>query len=236
MEQHTPPPAWLETIGWITIPLAAACALLILFDIYGRGHRQKMPIMEAVHPITALYLGPIWVWFYLRYGRLKSAKVMQRQGGDGGEEDDRIHWYQTVKAVSHCGGGCTLGDIIGEWSVFYAGWMVAGKSLYADFVLDFALAWSFGIVFQYFTIVPMRGLGPLRGIWAAIKADTLSIVAFQVGLFAAMYVYQELAFPHPLPKDSFAYWFLMQVAMVIGAFTAYPVNYLLIKSGVKEKM
>jgi hypothetical protein len=32
------------------------------------------------------------------------------------------------------------------------------------------------------------------------------------------------------------YWFMMQVRMIIGLFTASPVNTWLIRSGVKEKM
>ena len=63
-----------------------------------------------------------------------------------------------------------------------------------------------------------------------------SIIAFQPGLFAGMFVYQELFFEHPLAKNTAGYWFLMQVAMILGFFTAYPVNGWLLKTGIKEKM
>ncbi|MGW4345240.1 hypothetical protein ACWEL8_09195 [Streptomyces sp. NPDC004690] len=36
--------------------------------------------------------------------------------------------------------------------------------------------------------------GRAKGVWAAVKADTLSILAFQLGLFLGMWVYQELIF------------------------------------------
>lgn len=39
-----------------------------------------------------------------------------------------------------------------------------------------------------------------------------------------------------LEPTSAAYWVRMQVAMVAGFVTTYPVNYWLIKRGVKEKM
>jgi hypothetical protein len=32
------------------------------------------------------------------------------------------------------------------------------------------------------------------------------------------------------------YWFLMQIGMILGFLTSYPVNWWLIKSGVKEAM
>jgi len=32
------------------------------------------------------------------------------------------------------------------------------------------------------------------------------------------------------------YWFMMQIGMVLGYFTSYPVNWWLIRKGVKEAM
>ena len=39
-----------------------------------------------------------------------------------------------------------------------------------------------------------------------------------------------------LEVNSFAFWFMMQIAMLAGFATAYPVNWWLIRSGIKEKM
>lgn len=104
-------------------------------------------------------------------------------------------------------------------------------------VADFVLAWTFGIAFQYSSIVPMReDIGRLQGIWAAIKADTLSIVAFQIGLFGYMALYHLVFWQPPLSVASPTYWFMMQVGMVVGFFTDWPVNAWLVKRGWKEKM
>lgn len=234
MEPHTRPAGWIEAIGWFSLAIAFASALAILFDIFVRGNRQKMWIMDVVYPITALYWGPVAAWFYFRHGRRQAKPVIEREGEP--DPDKLPRWVVLGKAVSHCGAGCTLGDIAGEWLVAGLGLMIAGKGLLADFPMDFAWAWALGVVFQYFTIVPMRDVGRLAGVWAAIKADTLSIVAFQVGLFAGMAVYQELIFPPGLPKTTATYWMLMQVSMILGFFTALPVNHWLIERGVKEKM
>ncbi|MDX2681675.1 DUF4396 domain-containing protein [Streptomyces sp. NY05-11A] len=83
------------------------------------------------------------------------------------------------------------------------------------FLPDVAFAWLLGIGFQYFTIAPMRGLGPAQALWAAVRADTLSIVSLQVGLFAGMWAYQE--FLHGLAKTTGAYWLLMQLAMIVAS-------------------
>lgn len=66
----------------------------------------------------------------------------------------------------------------------------------------------------------MRDLGGLKGVWAAIKVDTLSILAFQFGLFLGMWVYQEVIFSPGLPKTTATYWMMMQLAMILGFFAA----------------
>ncbi len=52
-------PMWLTVISWIFVGIALLCTIAILYDIYGRGHRQRTSVMDAVWPITALYLGPL---------------------------------------------------------------------------------------------------------------------------------------------------------------------------------
>jgi hypothetical protein len=227
------PPTWLTVIAWVSLAFAFLTAAAVLHDIYGRGYRQKMPIMEAVWPVTALYLGPLAWWCYRRWGRLNSPRHQSRTGA----EPDYGEPVSVGIGVSHCGAGCTLGDIIGAWIVFGAAWELAGLALPVEYIADFTLAFALGIAFQYFSIAPMRGLGLRAGIIAALKADTLSLTAFEVGLFGWMALIQLVLFTGPhLKPDHAAYWLLMQVGMVLGFATAYPVNLWLIRRGIKEAM
>jgi hypothetical protein len=44
-------------------------------------------------------------------------------------------------------------------------------------------------------------------------------------------------FPHPhLTPDHVAYWLMLQIGMMIGLATSYPVNVVLIRDGVKRAM
>lgn len=191
---------WVSIVGWVTLALGFASALAIVADEFVLGHRQSMRIMEVVHPVTALYLGPIWLWVYFRRPQAPVAL-----------------------AVSHCGAGCTLGDIGGEWILFALGSEAFGWEL----GLDFALAWSLGIVFQYLTI------GDLG---RAVRADTLSILAFEVGLFGWMALAHTVLFRPPLAIDTSGHWLMMQLGMIVGFGTAWPANAWLIRRGVKEAM
>ncbi|NJP46478.1 DUF4396 domain-containing protein [Streptomyces sp. PRB2-1] len=227
------PPTWLTAVAWCSLALAFACAGWILVDVYLRGFRQPMGVMEAVWPVTALYFGPVAVWAYRRWGRVRSPRWQKRHG----PPDDPPRWVTTALGVSHCGAGCTLGDVAAEFAVFGAGFTLAGVALLPEYIGDFILALALGIVFQYFAIAPMRGLGLREGLTQAAKADVLSLTAFEVGLFGWMALMFFVFFPGPhLHPDEAAYWFLMQIGMVAGFFTAWPVNSWLIRRGIKEEM
>jgi hypothetical protein len=55
-------------------------------------------------------------------------------------------------------------------------------------------------------------------------------------MYGWMAVATFAVFGHELPKDSPVFWFMMQVAMLAGFLTAYPVNWWLVRSGMKERM
>lgn len=81
----------------------------------------------------------------------------------------------------------------------------------------------------------MGGLSLFSGIWAAIKADILSITAWQSGMYGRMLLTYFLIFPPPhLNPNDARYWFMMKLAMIAGFLTASPMNHLLLKVGLKE--
>ena len=157
-----------------------------------------------------------------------------------------------AKGASHCGSGCTLGDICAEFLALavpavavWFGWKSifpdtpAGK-VFAVWILDYVFAFLFGVAFQYFTIVPMRGLSPGKGLIQAVKADFLSLTAWQIGMYGFMALAQFMLFvhvwPHELKPSMPEFWFMMQLGMLTGFATSYPINWWLIRRGVKEAM
>lgn len=228
----------LATLAWISLIAAFACALIIAVD--EARHPQKMWIMNLVWPITALYFSVFALWGYFRIGRTMDRAAMSEMShmnmARAAQPPDPT-WRQTAVATSHCGAGCTLGDIVAEVSLFSLGLTLLGSPLYASFAADLFLAWLLGIAFQYFTIKPMRNLSSSQALVAALKADTLSILTFEIGLFGWMALTYSVLFPTPhLAPNQPVYWFMMQIGMVIGYFTSYPMNRLLIKWGTKEPM
>jgi hypothetical protein len=232
-------PAEFHLIAVLALVIAIACAIVIIIDEIGRP--QKMWIMNLVWPLTALFGSLLWLAAYFAWGR------PPKQGVPGQDKKPPL-FVMVFKGSSHCGAGCTLGDIVVEWLAFAApvvaiwfGWRTLfEEKTFAVWIPDFLLAFLFGVAFQYFTIKPMRDLSPGQGIIAALKADVASIAAWQVGMYGVMaliqFVWFRSAFGGTAPVASPEFWFAMQIAMLGGFVTSYPVNWLLIQAGWKEKM
>merc|ERR1712093_762527 len=147
---------------------------------------------------------------------------------------DRPMFATITIAVCHCGAGCLLGDVVGEWLVYGAGISINRRSLWAEYLIDYGFALLFGIIFQYFSIAPMSGEWGPKTIWRAAKADFLSLTFFEIGLLGWMAISQTAIFEWQLRMDNVVYWWMMQIGMFLGHWTAFPINYWLIKTGVKE--
>lgn len=221
------PPAWLETVAIIAVASGVICGLIILIDLI-TGHPQKMPIMNVVWVLTGLYGSVFALWAYWQFGRMTGqSKGMMK----------RPFWQTVLVSATHCGAGCTLGDVIAEVGIFVTGLVLFGSVLLTAYIADFILAYIFGIIFQFTVIAPMRHLNFSEGLKAAIQADTLSLIAFEIGMFAFMGFNRLVLFPNPpLVPTSPVFWFMMQIAMLIGFATSYPANWFLLKWGIKEAM
>ncbi len=188
----------LHIIAWISLIVAIACSAIISLDIL-LGRRQPMWIMNVVWPITALYAGPLALFAYFAIGRSAAGRGMHHGHHDSGNHGgkSRPFWQTTALATTHCGAGCTLGDLIVEWGALFIALIRMfpfRNPVFNVWFHDFIAAYLLGIVFQYFTIVPMRGLSFGKGIVAAIKADTLSLIAWQVGMYGWMAVVMFVIF------------------------------------------
>lgn len=228
-------PTWLTILSWSGLAIGAVSAAVIGWALSRRP--AHMAVMNIVWPVCALFGGPLLLWFFFRYGR-----------SHGGGEDGPPFIVSVAKGTLHCGAGCTLGDILAEFLAVgvpavlvplgYPG--VFEDKIFAVWVLDFIFAFVIGVAFQYFAIAPMRDLGVGRGLAAALKADTASLTSWQVGMYGLMAVAQFWLFKQVLgvaitPLDP-EFWFAMQIAMIAGFLTALPVNWWLIRSGIKERM
>lgn len=156
----------------------------------------------------------------------------------GMEMPARPKWQSVVLSTLHCGAGCTLADLVGEWFLYFVPIAIGGSLIAGSWVVDYLLALVFGIGFQYAAIRAMEPRTPRTQIVRrAAKADILSLTAWQAGMYGWMaVVIFALHDGATMPRTSFAFWFMMQIAMACGFLVALPVNVWLIRRGIKKGM
>lgn len=204
-------------------------------------NKQTMPIMRIVWSLTMLWASWLGFLAYMSFGRQKqSAKLMtvnSRMSKPSGSmvmskmKTTKHKWQSIALSTLHCGAGCSLADVIGE---SISGGL--GLSITIGWTLDYVLALIIGVYFQYMAIQQMGRVKFGAALSKAIKSDLLSLTAWQVGMYGFMYITFQCFAENGVDRLSFDFWFLMQLAMMAGFITSYPVNILLIKLGLKHSM
>ncbi|MER0238040.1 DUF4396 domain-containing protein [Fulvimarina sp. MAC8] len=243
-------PDWLHLLAIILILAGLLSSLILLAIVIYRP--QHMAVMNFVWPITGLYAGPLALWGYFKYGWLARDDIARAamENDKPMPHMEKTPFFASVgKGATHCGAGCTIADIIAETVAFLfpAVAIVFGyetlfsEKIFAVWIFDYILALIIGIAFQYASIKPMnpdmsRG-GALK---AAIKADILSLTAWQVGMYGFMALAHFVLFGAligvAIDPSTPEFWASMQIAMICGFLTSYPVNRWLISKGLKERM
>jgi hypothetical protein len=225
----------IEIISKISILAGIlSSAVIIVHLLY---HPQKMWIMNIVWPVTALYGSVFGLWLYFKIGQTKKMEHgAHNMNMHHSEAHTYITWQHIAKSTLHCGSGCFVGDVLSEILLFYITITVFTNPLFDRWLVNYIFAFLVGIVFQYYSIKPMKHLSSRDAIRASLKADSLSLTCWQIGMYGWMAVSIFLIFQHSLPADSWIFWFMMQIAMALGFFTACPVNAWLLKKGIKEPM
>ncbi|MEJ7893064.1 MAG: DUF4396 domain-containing protein [Solirubrobacteraceae bacterium] len=216
-EMGTGLPAWLTTLSWIFIATAVASALAILYDVYGRGHRQSKGIMEAVWPLSALYLGPLALPAYYRFGRPRSAAAQQQGAATSGPS-------VTAAAVqSGLPGGVSSGlaHVVAVPFVVATGLTIANVDMWAMIAIITVLATAGIFLFEYlfFTSKDRRVPG-LAGVRPALVVAIITVVAFDLGMIGWMLI---IYYTENMPAaGDVRFTFLMQLGLIFGTLTVYP--------------
>lgn len=214
--------------AWIAILLCICSMIVIAVDII--KHPQMMKIMNVVWPVTALYSGPLGIWAYFKIGRQMPKGNMEKN------KQEKPVWQSILKGALHCGSGCTLGDLIAASLITVFAIEFFNSQLITDWTIEYIVAFVIGIIFQYYAIKPMKNLSAKDALIAALKADTLSLTFWQIGMYGWMAIANFLIFHRLLKASDPVFWFMMQIGMLCGLATAYPINWVLIKKGIKEAM
>lgn len=245
-------------ISKIFIVIGILSALSITIDIL--KHPQKeMPIMNLVWPINGLWAGIFGVWAYFTIGKYRkmdmSGMDMSNMKMDDMKDMDMSNmkmddmdmkgmdmsnkyssfWQGVVADTLHCGAGCSLADLIGPWLFLVFPFTIFNNYTFGEWTMEYFLALLTGVTFQYAAISPMMNEKGFKVWLRALKIDFLSLTSWQIGMYGWMALVIFVWFGRLSPTTP-EFWFMMQIAMCCGFITAYPVNWWLVKVGIKMGM
>lgn len=203
-------PDWLTPVAWTYIALSFGAALYIAADIYLRQRRQSTVASELVWITSALYLGPFAVALYRRHS--KPSAYHQPAGTQPTETSS------AVIAGLPGGGASAVAHLIGVPLVIASGLTIAGIDLWVMIIVIGILAMLLLLAYERAGRSAWR---PTMSVGAAAAAAVLTVLAFDIGMGGWMLLLHFNEFMPPATDGSF--WFLMQVGIVLGLITGYPV-------------
>ncbi len=185
-------PTWLTVLAWAFVAVSVVCAAAIAFDVVARGHRQPTRTMEVVWPVSALYLGPLALVLYRRWGRPRSTPTVAATGLAGG----------AASALAH---------LVGVPIVVLSGLTIAGIDL-----------WPMILVIAVIAITLLAAFEAAAGKDLATSAlvAVVTVLAFDVGMGGWMLLLHFTE--NMPSASSMAFWVLLQVGVVLGLVTALP--------------
>lgn len=206
-------PTWVTPLAWTFLVLAVLSAAAILIDIFLRGRRQPSRAMEIVWPVTALYLGPFALWAYVRWGR---------SAVDAGRSADTSASAPSLTYGLPGGAASAIAHVIGVPLVAFTGWTIAGLDMWAMIAVIAVLALMLLFGFEYRSRAAATAQLPTpTTLGRAAVVAAITILAFDIGMVGWMVVLHLGSMMPPITEASFV--FLMQIGVVIGLATAYPV-------------
>ncbi|UKF32418.1 DUF4396 domain-containing protein (plasmid) [Clavibacter phaseoli] len=208
-------PVWLTPLSWFFVALGVISAVILAYNIFGRRWYQRNRAMNVVWPVAGLFLGPVAIWAFNRWGRSGDAAAPSSQTRHSHELNG-----QTIAGSTPGGAAATVGHFIGVPLVVASGATIAGTNLWVMIIVIALLAIGMLFVFEYFFASEASSLAVKRKAGVALLSAALTVVAFDVGMGGWMLLMHFGNFM-PAPSDV-RFFFLMQLGLVFGFLTAYP--------------
>ena len=150
------------------------------------------------------------------------------------EEHIHVPPQQTVfspglaaSATLHCLTGCVIGESIGLLIGVALGWPPVAIALFAT-----ALAFISGFSLTLIPLTLRQGMAVGAAFKLVWLGETVSIGTMEIAMNAADYLVGGMTAGSIFTAQ---FWIAMAVAVVAGYAAGYPVNYFMLKRGIKEK-
>ena len=211
----------IDVVLWVWFALTALAVAYVAYDQFKAGQKENSVAMKAMRwgwVLITLYTG---VFAFIAYWFLHRASV-----------DETLEpplWEQTVESTIHCVAVDATGILFATVITIWLG-LPMGLEVTIEYLAGFAVGLFF---FQALCMMPSADGRYWRTVRSTLLAQTLSMNALMAGMIPVMVVLmsRDLGAMEP---GAVRYWGTMSLAFMAGTVLTHPVNWWLVKRGLKH--
>jgi hypothetical protein len=213
----------VDGILWIWFTLTALAVTYVAYDQFKAGLEQKeqslaMRTMRWGWVLITLYTGVFALLAYLLLHRASAGETLEPP-----------LWEQTIESTIHCVAGDATGIL---FATVVTIWLGLPMSL--EVIIEYAAGFAVGLfVFQALCMKPGGDGNYWRTVKSTLLAQTLSMNVLMSGMIPVMVVLMSRDMSAMEPS-SVRFWGTMSLSLMVGTVMTYPVNWWLVKHGLKH--
>jgi hypothetical protein len=216
----------IDVVLWVWFALTALAVAYVAQDQFKGGREEKSLAMKTMRwgwVLLTLYTG---VFALVIYWFLSRASTRETQ-----EQSQPSLWEQSVESTIHCVAGDATGILI---TVVVMSWLrlPMGVELIAEYVAGFAVGL---LLFQALCMKSTFDGSDWRAVRGTFLPETVSMNAVMAGMIPVMIILMSRDMSAMEPS-SIRFWGTMSLALVVSTVTTFPVNWWLVKRGLKHGM
>jgi hypothetical protein len=218
----------IDVVLWVWFALTALAVAYVAYDQFKGGSEQKenslaMKTMRWGWVLLTLYTG---VFALVIYWFLHRASARETP-----EQSQPSLWEQSVESTIHCVAGDATGILI---AVVVMSWLrlPMRAELIAEYVAGFAVGL---LLFQALCMKSTFDGGYWRAVRGTFLPETVSMNAVMAGMIPVMIILMSRDM-RAMEPTSVRFWGTMSLALLVSTVTTFPVNWWLVKRGLKHGM
>ena len=218
----------LDIALWIWFALTALAVAYVAYDQFKGGpeHTENSLAMKTMRwgwVLVILYTGPFG---FIVYWLLHSAPARRTH-----KPSEPSLWEQSIDSTIHCVAGDGTGILV---AVMAMSWLrpPMGVELIVEYVAGFAVGL---FLFQAPCMESTFNGSYRRAVRGTFLPETLSMNAIMAGMIPVMIILMSRDMSAMAPA-SVRFWGIMSLGFVVSTVTTFPVNWWLVKRGLKHGM
>ncbi len=213
---------FIDVVWWVWFALAALAVAYVAYDQF----KARPEPMENSLAMKTMRWG--WVLITLYTGIFAFIAYWFLHRAPAGEALEPPVWIQTVESTIHCVAGDATGILFATVVT-----ILLRLPMSQEVMIEYAAGFAVGLfVFQALCMKPTDG-SYWRVVKSTVLAQTLSMNALMAGMIPVMVILMSRD-ASAMEPGSVRFWGTMSLAFMVGTAMTYPVNWWLVKHGLKH--